>query len=86
MVEFTDREKKIIHAMNVMNNPAYNEAPFDLKTKALQSVLLVAGYTWNEDEMTDIMQAIGKECEDANKAGLKMLDKYKHLFKGLGKL
>lgn len=65
--------------MNVMNNPAYANAPFDLKTKALQAVLLVAGYKWNEDEMTDIMMAIGVEVENANKNGLKLLDKYKHL-------
>ena len=86
MAELTDREKKIIHAMNVMNNPTYGNAPFEIKTKALQAVLLVAGYDWNEEEMTDIMQAIGKEIEDAQKASLKMLDKYKNQFKGLGKI
>lgn len=86
MAEFTQREKNIIHAINVMNNPAYSKAPFDIKTVALQAVLLSAGYKWNEPEMIDLMQAIGLEIKDAYEHGLKMLDKYKDQFKGLNQL
>lgn len=86
MAELTLREKQIIHAVNVMNNPTYKNAPFDLKTVALQAVLLSAGYKWNEPEMIDLMQAIGLEVKDAYEHGLKMLDKYKNNFKGLNQL
>ena len=86
MAELTDREKKIVHAMNIMNNPQFSQAPFELKTNALKSVLLVCGYKWNEEEMTDIMWAIGAEIKAENQNALKMLDKYKDQFKGLDHL
>jgi len=86
MAKLSDREKKIVLAMNVMNNPAYKNAPFDLKTRALQAVLLSAGYKWDEHEMTDLMWAIGAEIKAANEHALKMLDKYKDHFKGLDHL
>lgn len=86
MAELTDREKKIIHMVNTMNNPTYKDAPFQLKTTVLQSVLLSAGYEWNESEMTDLMQAIGEEVKSAYQHGLKLLDKYKDNFKGLNKI
>jgi len=86
MVELTEREKRLIHAINTMNNPTYKNAPFELKTTVLQSVLLAAGYKWDEHEMADLMLAIGAEVKAAHQHGLKLLDKYKDHFKGLDHL
>jgi hypothetical protein len=86
MAELTDREKKIVHSMNVMLNPALKDVPFDIKTKALQSVLLVAGYQWDENEMTDLMAAISAETKAGNQSALALLGKYGNMFKGLNKL
>ena len=86
MVELTERERRIVHAMNIMNNPGLKNAPFDIKTKALQSVLLVYGFTWDMQDMTDLMQAITAEVEAGQQHVLKMLGKYGHLLDGMGKL
>lgn len=72
--------------MNIMNNPALFDIPFEVRTAALQSVLLVCGYTWNEPEMIDLMDAIGAETNYANQSSLKNLQKLGPLMKGLSKL
>lgn len=86
MVEFTQREKIIVHAMNTMLNPSLKDVPFDLKTKALKATLLCAGYTWNEQEMTDIMDAIAEETKGGFQNALKLLDRFKGQIKGLNKI
>lgn len=86
MVEFTQREKIIVHAMNTMLNPSLKEVPFDLKTNALKATLLCAGYTWNEQEMTDIMDAIGEETKGGFQNALKLLDRFKGQIKSLNKI
>lgn len=83
MVEFTQREKIIVHAMNIMNNPSFVKAPFDLKTRALQSQLMLCGYQWDENQMIDIMNGIGAETQTASQGALKLLDKYKISLKDL---
>lgn len=86
MVELTDREKRIVHIMNVMNNPAFANAPLELRTKAVQTTLLTCGYKWNEHEMTDLVDSITAEITHFNQSTLKMLDKYKIDFKNLKQL
>jgi len=86
MVELTDREKKIVHMITTMLNPALKDVPFNIKTKALQSVLLVAGFRWDEEEATDMMQAIDMQIKAGSQAAMGMLGKYGHLLKGLDKL
>ena len=86
MVEFTQREKIIVHAMNTMVNPSLKDVPFDLKTNALKATLLCAGYTWNETEMTDIMDGIAEETKGGFQNALKLLDRFKGQIKGLNKI
>ena len=86
MVEFTKREKILVHTMNIMNNPALFDAPFEQRTQALQAILLVCDYEWNENEMIDLMAAIGEETNYTNKMTLGKMFKYKDLFKNLKKL
>ena len=86
MVELTQREKIIVHAMNTMLNPELKKVPFELKTNALKATLLCAGYTWNEQEMTDIMDAIGETTKGGFQNALKLLDKFKGQIAGLNKL
>jgi len=86
LVEFTQREKIIVHAMNTMLNPSLKNTPFELKTNALKAVLLCAGYTWNETEMTDIMDGIAEETKGGFQNALKLLDRFKGQIAGLNKL
>lgn len=86
MVEFTQREKILVHTMNIMNNPALKDVPSKQKTQALQAILLVCDYEWNENEMIDLMNAIGEETTYANKSTMGKLFKFKDVMKGLKKL
>ena len=86
MVELTQREKIIVHAMNTMLNPQLKDVPFNTKTQALQATLLCAGYTWNESEMTDIMDAIAAETKGGFQNALKLLDRFKGQIAGLKKI
>lgn len=86
MVEFTQREKIIVHSMNVMLNPSLKDVPFNLKTQALQATLLCAGYTWNESEMIDIMDAIAEETKGGFANALKLLDRFKPQLDRLNKI
>lgn len=86
LAELSERERKIVHAMNVMLNPQLQNVPFNIKTSALQSVLLAAGYTWDELEMTDLMQAISAETKAGMQNALGILGKYGSALKGLDKL
>jgi len=86
LVEFTQREKIIVHAMNTMLNQDLKKVPFELKTNALKAVLLSAGYTWNEQEMTDIMDGIAEETKGGFQNALKLLDRFKGQIAGLNKI
>lgn len=86
MVEFTQREKIIVHAMNTMLNQDLKKVPFELKTNALKAVLLCAGYKWNEQEMTDIMDGIAEETKGGFQNSLKLLDRFKGQIAGLNKI
>ena len=86
MVELTDREKKIVHVLNIMYNPILNDAPFEIKQQALQAVVLVRGFTWDANEMNDLLLALNAEIQDGQKAAFKMLGKYGEGLKGLRKL
>lgn len=72
--------------MNTMLNPSLKDVPFDLKTNALKATLLCAGYTWNEQEMTDIMDGIAEETKGGFQNALKLLDRFKSQIKGLNKI
>lgn len=69
-----------------MLNPSLKNTNFELKTNALKAVLLCAGYTWNETEMTDIMDGIAEETKGGFQNALKLLDRFKGQLKGLNKL
>lgn len=72
--------------MNTMLNPSLKDVPFDLKTNALKATLLCAGYTWNEIEMTDIMDGIAEETKGGFQNALKLLDRFKGQIKDLNKI
>jgi len=82
-MELSDREIKIIHAMDSLINPALKDVPFDMRRKVCEATLAIRKIDYNEDELTDIVQAITaeKKLTDANAIGL--LGKYGHLLKGI---
>ena len=86
MAELTEREKRIVHSMNIMNNSTLFDAPFEVRTNALKATLLSCGYTWNEDEMIDLMNAIGAESKHFESSTKRLLGKYGHLLDNVNKL
>lgn len=85
MAELQDREIKIVHAMHVLLNPELREVPWEIKLRTIQAQLLVHGLEWNEDEMTDLVNAINQELKDTIASAMKNLGKYQHLLKNFKK-
>ena len=79
MVEYTDREKKIIILQSVMANPEMKEVPFETQQAATKSMWLVMGFTWNDDEITDMLHGINEVHKETHSSAMGKLDKYKHL-------
>ncbi len=86
MVELTEREIKIIRYLHIMQNPQIANVPFELKNNLIQTTFLTANIKFNEEEMTDIGQAVNAEIRNITKDGLKFMDKHKGAFKGLSGL
>ena len=82
-MELSDREIKIIHAMDSLINPALKDVPFDMRLNVCKATLAIRKIDFNEDEMTDIVQAVNaeKKLTDSNAVGL--LGKYGHLLRGI---
>lgn len=83
MVELTDREKIIVHAIYSLINPQLQSAPFEVRRNAIYATLSLRNLNPTEHELTDIVQAINMETKDINSAALGVLGKYGHLLKGL---
>jgi hypothetical protein len=86
MVEFTNRETKIVHIMNTILNPELKDVPWEIKLRTIQSNLLVCAIEWNEDEILDIVEGIKATQKATIASAMKNLGKYGHLLKGMKKL
>ena len=85
MVEFTEREIKIIHAMAFLQSPQFKVIPPEVKKNAVGLMLKARGMNFDENELIDLMEGIKAEQELTIKEAYGMLDKMGPMLKGFGK-
>lgn len=83
MFEFTDREKKIIHTMNVLRNPQLSNVSPQTKKNLVIMALNLRNIKFDEKEIIDISYAITNEVNSAITDGLAFLDKHKESLEAL---
>jgi hypothetical protein len=83
MVELTEREKTIVHTMNILMNPMTKSAPLDVRVIALKSMLGFSGINAEEDFLKDLTHSVEATMNESMGKGLKFLDKHKESMKGM---
>ncbi len=81
MVEFTEREKTVIHLMNMLMNPLIKDIPMELRVQALAATCLVRNIPYDKETMEDMSLGIKTEIELAIKEGYGFLNKHPDLLK-----
>lgn len=81
MVEFTEREKSIIHLMNMLMNPQTKHIPLDLRVKALSAICLIRKIPYDEDFFKDMSHGIDDEIQQSMNEGFGFLNKHPELMK-----
>ena len=76
MAEFSDREKKIIHTMTILQNPMLKSVPPELKKTLLTANLNLAGLQFDEREIIDLHEGVMAEQQAVLQRGLKFMDKH----------
>jgi hypothetical protein len=84
MVEFSDREKTIIHAMLTLINPQLEKTPLDVRKLVIMATLKARGMNFDEQELTDIVLGITDERDMIQKNALGLLSKHGVSIKELG--
>lgn len=87
MVEFTDRELKIIHTMNVLRNPQLiGKTPPDVMKTVVTGTLAVRGIEFNEDEIIDLIEGVTEEVNLSVQNALAFINKHQPMFKDFAAL
>lgn len=76
MVEFSDREIKIIHTMTILQNPLLKDAPPELKKTLLTTNLQVRGLQFEEREIIDLHEGVMAEQKEVLQRGLKFMSQH----------
>ena len=79
MVEFTDRDRKIMIIMDTLIQPALRDVPQNVREAFCKGVFQIMNIQYNEQEVIDMIQAIVEERKLIDKTGLGLLGKYGHL-------
>jgi len=85
-MEFTDREKCLVHTMKFMMNPLTKAVPIETRAIALKTMLGIRGINISEDECKDMTHAVEQEQNEIVQNGFAFLDKHKESMKGMGDL
>lgn len=85
MVEFTDREKAIIHGMGLIMHPMFSQIPPRVRETTYMMFIKTAGLNFSEDELKDLMLGVEAEQQAVMKSGFALLDKAGPALKGIGK-
>ncbi len=83
MVEFTEREKTIVHVMNFMMNPMTKSVPIDTRAVALKAMIGMQGINASIEFCQDISHAVEAEMNLAQGKGFKFLDDNKGILKDI---
>jgi len=84
MVEFTDREIKIIHAMNTLINPGLKNVPQDVRNAMMMSTLKIRGMKFDEQELIDIVLGINEETKLVVQNSFGLLARFKNQISDMG--
>ncbi len=83
MVEFTEREKTVIHLMNLFQNPQTRDIPFDLKIQSLMATCLLRKIPYDGDAMKDMATGIDEEIKLTIKEGFAFLAKHPEMLEAM---
>lgn len=87
MVEFTEREIKIIHTMNVLRNPQLiGKTPPAVMKTVVTGTLMVRGITFDESEIIDLIEGVTDEVNLSVQKALGFIHKHQPMFKDLDAL
>lgn len=86
VAEFSEREIKIIHTMNILRNPLIADAPPETKKNLMIMSLKIAGLKFEEREIIDLSEAITNEVNLTVKKSIGIMDRYKPMLKDLAGL
>lgn len=83
MVEFTEREKTIVHVMNFMMNPLTKSVPIDTRAISLKAMIGMQGINATTEFCQDISHAVEEEMKLSQGKGFKFLDDHKDMLKNI---
>ena len=83
MVEFTERERAVIHLMSILQNPMTKDIPFDLKIQSLMATCLLRKIPFDETTMKDMAIGIDEEIKLTIKEGFGFLAKHPELLQAM---
>lgn len=87
MVEFTEREMKIIHTMNVLRNPQLiGKTPPDVMKTIVTGTLMVRGIKFEEAEIIDLIEGVTQEVNLSVQNALGFIHKHAKHFQGFANL
>ena len=87
MVEFTERETKIIHTMNVLRNPQLiGKTPPDVMKTIITGTLMVRGIDFNEQEIIDLIDGVTEEVNLSVQSAMGFIHKHQGMFKDFAAL
>lgn len=87
MVEFSDREIKIIHTMNVLRNPQLiGKTPPEVMKTIVTGTLMVRGIKFEEQEIIDLIEGVTEEVNLSVQNALGFIHKNADKFKGISSL
>ena len=87
MVEFTEREMKIIHTMNVLRNPQLiSKTPPEVMKTIVTATLMVRGIKFEEQEIIDLIEGVTDEVNLSVQNAIGFIHKHQPLFKDMAAL
>ena len=87
MVEFTEREIKIIHTMNVLRNPQLiGKTPPDVMKTIVTGTLLVRNIQFEEQEIIDLIEGVTDEVNLSVQNAMGFIHKHQEKFKDFSAL
>lgn len=82
MVEFTDREIKIIHTMNVLRNPQLiGKTPPEVMKTIVTGTLTIRNIQFEEQEIIDLIEGVTEEVNLSVQKALGFIHKHQPMFK-----
>lgn len=83
MAELTERERLIGTVMFTLLNPQLEHVDFEARKNILDAILIIKGIKANDEELTDLVQALNHDNASGVQKAIGILGKHGSLLKGL---